>query len=137
MVHEKLAEPELLVRSPHWPAEDDLIKLVAGIAIADPDLSLRDIAAQLDRMHGRPPRGGRKWQPSSVGAAGRSVSLPARSLMRARHEAAGSGRLLSNAFGFAFCFGRCKLFGLLFAHGFFRALGGALYLILGRLAALC
>ncbi|MBB4276366.1 hypothetical protein GGE12_004163 [Rhizobium mongolense] len=44
------------------------MKLVAGIAIADPDLSLRDIAAQLDQMRGPPARGGRKWQPSSVRA---------------------------------------------------------------------
>lgn len=34
------------------------MRLVAGIAIADPDLSLRDIATQLDQMHERPPRGG-------------------------------------------------------------------------------
>ncbi|WFU92114.1 recombinase family protein (plasmid) [Rhizobium sp. CC1099] len=68
MVREKLAEPELLGRSPRRPPEDNLMKLVAAIAIADPDLSLREIAAQLDQMHERPPRGGRKWQPSSVRA---------------------------------------------------------------------
>ncbi|APG87330.1 DNA-invertase (plasmid) [Sinorhizobium americanum CCGM7] len=37
-------------------------------SIADPDLSLRDIAAQLDQMREPPPRGGRKWQPSSIRA---------------------------------------------------------------------
>ncbi|MCZ4093425.1 recombinase family protein [Sinorhizobium psoraleae] len=68
MVREKLAEPELLARSPRRPAEHQLMRLVAAIAIADPNLSLRDIAAQLDQMHERPPRGGRKWQPSSVRA---------------------------------------------------------------------
>ncbi|MDI5925235.1 recombinase family protein [Rhizobium leguminosarum] len=68
MVREKLAEPELLARSPRRPPEDNLMKVVAAIAIADPDLSLREIAAQLDQMHERPPRGGRKWQPSSVRA---------------------------------------------------------------------
>ncbi|MFC0808945.1 recombinase family protein [Ensifer sp. P24N7] len=68
MVREKLAEPELLARSPRRPPEDHLMRLIAGIAIADPDLSLRDIAAQLDQMHERPPRGGRKWAPSSVRA---------------------------------------------------------------------
>ena len=68
MVREKLAEPELIKRSPRRQPEDHLMRLVAGIAIADPDLSLRDIAAQLDQMHERPPRGGRKWQPSSVRA---------------------------------------------------------------------
>lgn len=40
--------------------------LVAGIAIADPDLSLRDIAAQLEQMRERTPRGSREWAASSV-----------------------------------------------------------------------
>lgn len=35
MVREKLAEPELLGRSPRRPPEDNLMKLVAAIAIAD------------------------------------------------------------------------------------------------------
>lgn len=66
MVREKLAEKELLIRSPRRAPEDHLMKLVAAIAIADPDLSLRDIASQLDQMGERPARGGKKWQPSSV-----------------------------------------------------------------------
>ncbi len=57
MVGEKLAEPELLGRSPRRPQEDYLMRLVAGIAIADPELSIREIAAQLDQMRERPPRG--------------------------------------------------------------------------------
>ncbi|WFU07275.1 recombinase family protein (plasmid) [Rhizobium sp. CB3171] len=68
LVREKLAEKELLARSPRRAPEDHLMKLVAAIAIADPSLSLRDIAAQLDQMGERPARGGRKWQPSSVKA---------------------------------------------------------------------
>ncbi|CAN7751487.1 recombinase family protein [Rhizobium sp. LjRoot258] len=67
MVREKLAEPELLARTPRRAPEHHLMKLVAAIAIADPGLSLRAIAAQLDQMGERPARGGRKWQPSSVG----------------------------------------------------------------------
>lgn len=66
MVREELADPELLTRSPRRAPEDHLMKLVAAIAIADPGLSLRDIAAQLDEMGERPAHGGRKWQPSSV-----------------------------------------------------------------------
>jgi DNA invertase Pin-like site-specific DNA recombinase len=66
MVREKLAEQELLARSPRRAPEDHLMKLVAAIAIADPSLSLRGIAAQLDQMGERPSRGGKKWQPSSV-----------------------------------------------------------------------
>lgn len=68
MVREKLAKPELLARSPRRAPEDHLMKLVAAITIAHPDLSLRDIAAQLDQMREQPPGGGRKWQPSSVRA---------------------------------------------------------------------
>jgi len=68
MVREKLVESDLIKRSPRRQPEDHLMRLVAEIAIADPDLSLRDIAAQLDRMHQPPARGGRKWQPSSVRA---------------------------------------------------------------------
>jgi len=66
LVREKLAEKELLARSPRRAPEDQLMKLVAAITIADPDLSLRDIAAQLDQMGERPARGGRRWQASSV-----------------------------------------------------------------------
>jgi DNA invertase Pin-like site-specific DNA recombinase len=68
MVREKLADPELLARSPRRPIDDRHMKLVAAIAIADPTLTLRDIAGQLDQMGERPVRGGRKWQPSSVRA---------------------------------------------------------------------
>lgn len=66
LVREKMAEPELLQRAPRRPPEDRLMTLVAGIAIADPELSLRDIAAQLERMRERTPRGGRQWAASSV-----------------------------------------------------------------------
>jgi DNA invertase Pin-like site-specific DNA recombinase len=66
LVRERMAEAELLRRSPRRPPEDRLMTLVAGIAIADPDLSLRDIAAQLERMRERTPRGGRQWAASSV-----------------------------------------------------------------------
>ncbi len=54
MVREELAEPDLLVRSPRRAAQDHLMKLVAAIAIADPSLSLRDIAGQLDQMGSGP-----------------------------------------------------------------------------------
>jgi DNA invertase Pin-like site-specific DNA recombinase len=68
LVRERIAEPALIERSPRRPPEDRLMTLVAGIAIADPDLTLRDIAGQLEQMHERTPRGGRRWQPSSVKA---------------------------------------------------------------------
>lgn len=68
LVREKLAEAALLDRTPRRRPQDHLMRLVAGIAIADPSLSLRDIASQLEQMRERPPRGGRKWQASSVKA---------------------------------------------------------------------
>lgn len=66
LVKERMAEAALLERSPQRPPEDRLMILVAGIAIADPDLSLREIAAQLKRMRERTPRGGRQWAAASV-----------------------------------------------------------------------
>jgi hypothetical protein len=61
-----MADPALLQKSPPRPSDDRLMSLIAGIAMADPDLSLRDIAAQLERMRERTPRGGAKWNASSV-----------------------------------------------------------------------
>ena len=40
--------------------------VVAGIAMANPGLSLRAIGAQLEAMRERTPRGGRQWAASSV-----------------------------------------------------------------------
>ncbi len=66
LVREKIADKKLLARSHRRIPSDHLMKLVAAIAIADPGLSLRDIAAQLDQMGERPARGGRNWQPPFV-----------------------------------------------------------------------
>jgi hypothetical protein len=40
--------------------------LIAGIAMTDPSLSLREIGAQLERMRERTPRGSLTWPASSV-----------------------------------------------------------------------
>ena len=40
--------------------------MVAGIAMANPEVSLRAIGAQLEAMRERTPRGGRQWAASSV-----------------------------------------------------------------------
>jgi len=40
--------------------------MVAGIAMANPEMSLRAIGAQLETMRERTPRGGRQWAASSV-----------------------------------------------------------------------
>lgn len=65
-VREKVADPVLLDRAPRSPPEDRLMMLVAGIALANPDMSLRAIAAQLEHMRERTPRGSPKWSASSV-----------------------------------------------------------------------
>lgn len=66
MVAERMADPALLRKSPPRLPEDRLMTLVAGIHSSNPDLTLREIAAQLERLHERTPRGGSKWSPSSV-----------------------------------------------------------------------
>ncbi|EJT00837.1 recombinase family protein [Rhizobium sp. CCGE 510] len=66
MVAERMADAALLRKSPPRLPEDRLMTLVAGIHSSNPDLTLREIAAQLERLHERTPRGGSKWSPSSV-----------------------------------------------------------------------
>ena len=66
LVTEHLAESTLLERASPQPPEDRLMTLVAGISQSNPDLSLRDIAGQLERLHERTPRGSAKWSASSV-----------------------------------------------------------------------
>lgn len=66
LVTEHLAESILLKRASPLPPEDRLMTLVAGISQSNPDLSLRDIAGQLERLHERTPRGSAKWSASSV-----------------------------------------------------------------------
>ncbi len=69
-VEEGLAEKALLdkapaVRGPDY-GDDRLMVLVAGIARANPTLSLRAIGAQLEAMRETTPRGGRSWAAASV-----------------------------------------------------------------------
>lgn len=66
LVAERMADPALLRKSPPRLPEDRLMTLVAGIHSSNPDLTLREIAGQLERLHERTPRGGTKWSPSSV-----------------------------------------------------------------------
>jgi hypothetical protein len=42
------------------------VALVAGIVLAAPAMTLQQVAAQLEAMHERTPRGGTRWHPSSV-----------------------------------------------------------------------
>jgi DNA invertase Pin-like site-specific DNA recombinase len=66
LVAEGLAEPELLDRAKPQQGNDRLARLVAGIAAAAPGRTLQQLAAQLEAMGERTPRGGNRWHPSSV-----------------------------------------------------------------------
>lgn len=65
-VEEGLAERALLDTAPPMRGDDRLMVLVAGIARANPKLSLRAIGAQLEAMRETTPRGGRSWAAASV-----------------------------------------------------------------------
>ncbi|RJF76734.1 recombinase family protein [Azospirillum cavernae] len=65
-VDEGLANRVLLDKVPSVRADDRLMVLVAGIARANPKLSLRAIGAQLEAMWETTPRGGQTWAAASV-----------------------------------------------------------------------
>ena len=65
-VREGLMPAVVLGRSDAKPKDDRLLAIVAGIKSANPKATLGQIAAHLDKTRESPPRGGRKWQVSSV-----------------------------------------------------------------------
>ncbi len=66
LVADHMADAGLLGRAKRKAPQDRLMTLVAGIHVANPQLTLREIAAQLEHLHERTPRGGTRWAPSSV-----------------------------------------------------------------------
>jgi DNA invertase Pin-like site-specific DNA recombinase len=66
LVTEGMIEATLLDRAPSQAGDDRLARLVGGIKAAAPDRTLQQIAAQLEAMHERTPRGGTRWHPSSI-----------------------------------------------------------------------
>ncbi len=66
LAREGIVEAELLGRARRQGGDDRLVRLVAGIKAAAPDRTLQQIAAQLEAMRERTPRGGTRWHPSSV-----------------------------------------------------------------------
>ncbi len=66
LVSQHMADPTLFRPVPRTNPGDRLMTLIAGIAMTDPSLSLRDIGAQLERIRERTPRGGLTWSASSV-----------------------------------------------------------------------
>jgi DNA invertase Pin-like site-specific DNA recombinase len=63
---EGIVEASLLDRARPQHGDDRLVRLIAGIKAAAPDRTLQQIAAQLEAMRERTPRGGTRWHPSSV-----------------------------------------------------------------------
>src|SRR4051795_6650235 len=63
---EGFVEARLLDRARPQGGADRLVRLVAGIKLAAPDRTLQQIAAQLEAMRERTPRGGTRWHRSSV-----------------------------------------------------------------------
>jgi DNA invertase Pin-like site-specific DNA recombinase len=63
---EGLTDRDLLSPAPRRRPEGQLVALVAGIARANPALSLRAIGAELEALRERTPRGGSQWAASSV-----------------------------------------------------------------------
>jgi hypothetical protein len=62
-----LASRELLKPAPRREIKDDrLMRLVGGIALANPQLTTRDTCAQLEHMGERTRRGATSWHPSTV-----------------------------------------------------------------------
>jgi DNA invertase Pin-like site-specific DNA recombinase len=66
LAHEGIVEAGLLDPARRAPGDDRLVAVVAGIALAAPGMTLARIAAQLEAMRERTPRGGTRWHPSSV-----------------------------------------------------------------------
>jgi DNA invertase Pin-like site-specific DNA recombinase len=69
LVNEHMAEASLLDRAPPRRANPNLPTLIAGIRLANPRMTLRAIARQLQDMNVRSPRGHARWTPSMVAAA--------------------------------------------------------------------
>ena len=66
LASEGIIEASLLDRARPQQSDDRLVRLIAGIKAASPDRTLQQIAAQLEAMRERTPRGGTRWHPSSV-----------------------------------------------------------------------
>ena len=66
LASEGIIEAGLLERARPQQGKDRLVRLIAGIKAAAPDRTLQQIAAQLEAMRERTPRGGTRWHPSSV-----------------------------------------------------------------------
>jgi hypothetical protein len=71
LVNEHMAEPALMGRAPRRPAKPGLAVIIAGIRLANPDMTLSQVARQLEEMQVRSPRGKARWTASMVVSASR------------------------------------------------------------------
>ncbi|MFG6083734.1 recombinase family protein [Paracoccus litorisediminis] len=65
-VREGMLEASILGRAPRQTVDDRLLSIVAAIAGREPRPTLREIAARLEELRERTPRGAAKWPLSSV-----------------------------------------------------------------------
>ena len=68
LTEERIIEQGLLDRAPRRSASERQMRLVYAIATAAPEKTLEQIAAQLEAMRERTPRGGTRWHASGVKA---------------------------------------------------------------------
>jgi Resolvase, N terminal domain len=80
LVDEGIVEASLLGQARPRRSDDRLVRLIAGIKAAAPDRTLQQIAAQLEAMHERTPRGGTRWHPVVREISSGSRTTPRRAL---------------------------------------------------------
>ena len=72
VVDEHIAGKELLGRAPRKQSNPGLFQTVLAIRLTKPDMTLRQIAAQLEAMRVKSPRGRAKWSASMVSSVMRA-----------------------------------------------------------------
>jgi hypothetical protein len=78
LADEGIVEAGLLDCARPPQSDNRLIRLVAGIKAAAPDRTLQQIAAQLEAMRERTPRGGTRWHPRQASAGPSRAPRPGR-----------------------------------------------------------
>jgi DNA invertase Pin-like site-specific DNA recombinase len=66
LIHLGMADERLLARAEPLAPDEALPRLVASIVRGRPDLTIRQVGAELESLSERTPRGSRTWSPSSV-----------------------------------------------------------------------
>jgi hypothetical protein len=66
LVEEGLADQSLLRKAPRRPPADTALPIILSIRERRPEISFREIGAELESLNVPTPRGGKKWNASSV-----------------------------------------------------------------------